>query len=104
MKTKNSDLKYIRAKNKVDKEKKFYSHLIIYISVNILITIFKVWNHLDSWESFINEIMTINVLATWALWGVFLLLHFLSFKFGVGWEDRKIEEYMRKELTKEKYK
>ncbi|MBV7267891.1 2TM domain-containing protein [Winogradskyella sp. WHY3] len=95
----NQNLKYIKAKNKVEKEKSFYTHIIIYLLVNLVITTFKVWNNLDSWGSFTNELISIDVLSVWAIWGIFLLLHFLSFKFGQGWEERKIEEFMNKELS-----
>ncbi|WP_111683584.1 2TM domain-containing protein [Winogradskyella tangerina] len=98
MKNKNQNLKYIKAKNKVERERGFYTHLIIYFLVNVMITILKLWNDLDSWESFTNELISINVLSVWCIWGVFLVLHFISFKFGGAWEERKIEELMNKEL------
>ena len=97
--TEETNLKYIKAKNRVEKEKGFYSHLIIYVLVNTTITVVKVWNDLDSWDSFINEMKTINVLSSWVVWGIFLVLHFLSFKYGQLWEERKIEELMNKELS-----
>lgn len=99
MENRESNLKYIRAKNKVDKEKGFYSHLLIYILVNIGITVIKVWNDLDSWDSFTNELTTIDVLSSWVIWGIFLILHFISFKYGQGWEERKIQEFMNEELS-----
>lgn len=99
MENRESNLKYIRAKNKVDKEKGFYSHLLIYILVNIGITVIKVWNDLDSWDSFTNELTTIDVLSSWVIWGIFLVLHFISFKYGQGWEERKIQEFMNEELS-----
>ncbi|WP_299522098.1 2TM domain-containing protein [Winogradskyella sp.] len=102
MKNQNSNLSYIRAKNKVEKERGFYTHLIIYVLVNVFITLLKVWNDLDSWESFTNELISINVLSVWVIWGIFLILHFLSFKFGGAWEERKIEALMNKELSNDK--
>ena len=99
MKDKHSNLSYIKAKNKVEKEKGFYTHLIIYVMVNITITVFKVWGNLDSWDSFIEVFLTFNVLTNWVIWGIFLILHFVSFKFGTAWEERKIEELMDKELS-----
>ena len=98
MKNQKSNLSYIKAKNKVEKERGFYNHLIVYVLVNVVITILKVWNDLDSWESFTDELISINVLSVWVIWGVFLILHFFSFKFGRAWEERKIEELMNKEL------
>ena len=104
MKYQKSNLSYIKAKNKVDRERGFYNHLIVYILVNTVITILKVWNNLDSWESFTNELISINVLSVWVIWGIFLVLHFLSFKFGGAWEERKIEELMNKELSNDSKK
>ncbi|MBC2845709.1 2TM domain-containing protein [Winogradskyella flava] len=96
---KNENLKYIRAKDRVERIKGLYNHLIIYLIVNILITGFKVSNDLDSWDSFISELTSINVLSVWGIWGIFLVLHVLSVKFGQGWEERKIEEFMNDELS-----
>lgn len=99
MKTEGSDLKYIKAKNRVEKLKSFYNHLVIYIVVNIVITGFKVSNNLDSWDNFSNEILSIDVLSVWTVWGLVLLIHFISLIYGQGWEERKIEELMNKELS-----
>ncbi|WP_369994458.1 2TM domain-containing protein [Winogradskyella sp.] len=96
---KDQNLKYIKAKRRVEKEKGFYTHLGIYIVINLIITGFKVYDNLDSWESFTNELLSFNVLFTWTIWGIVLLLHFISLKFGLAWEERKIEEYMNKELS-----
>jgi hypothetical protein len=99
MKTDASNLKYIKAKNRVEKLKAFYNHLVIYIIVNLIITGFKVSNNLDSWAAFTNELFSIDVLSVWAVWGLVLLIHAISLVFGQGWEERKIEELMNKELS-----
>ncbi|WP_422105243.1 2TM domain-containing protein [Winogradskyella sp.] len=104
MKNQNSNLTYIKAKNKVERERGFYKHLIVYVLVNTVITVLKVWNDLGSWESFTNELISLNVLSVWGIWGIFLILHFLSFKFGGAWEERKIEELMNKELSNDSKK
>ena len=101
MELQDSDLKYIKAKNRVEKLKKFYNHLAVYIIINVIITGFKVSNNLDSWESFKNELLTFDVLSSWTVWGLVLIIHFISVAFFQGWEERKIEAYMKKEnLTK----
>ncbi len=100
MDVEDSNLKYIKAKNKVEKLKSFYNHLGIYVIVNLVITGFKVSNHLESWDSFINDLLSIDVLSVWVIWGLVLLIHFISLIFGQGWEERKIEELMNKELSK----
>ena len=101
---KDQNLSYIKAKNKVEKERGFYTHLLIYILVNLIITGFKMWNHMESWDSFTYKFISIDVLSVWTIWGVFLVLHFLSFKFGMAWEERKIAELMDKELSKDSEK
>ena len=95
-----SNLKYIKAKNRVEKLKGFYNHVVVYIIVNIIITGFKVSNSLQSWVSFKNDLLSIDVLSVWAVWGLVLLIHFTYLIFGQGWEERKIEELMNKELSK----
>jgi len=100
MKIKETNLKYIKAKNRVEKIKGFYNHLMIYIIINLVITGFKVSNNLDSWDSFINELLSFDVLSSWTVWGLVLLMHFISVVFLHGWEERKIEELMKKELSK----
>ncbi|MDY2588118.1 2TM domain-containing protein [Winogradskyella aquimaris] len=92
------NLNYIRAKRRVEKEKGFYTHLIIYLMVNTILTFIKVWGDFNSWDSFVNEFLSIDVLSSWTIWGVFLILHFISFKYGTQWEERKIQEYMNEEL------
>jgi uncharacterized membrane protein len=86
------DLKYKRAKERVEELKGFYGHLIAYIVVNVFLAI-------------------VNLLITpgfwWFLfvtffWGIGLVAHGLSvfMKRGIfskKWEDRKIKEYMEKE-------
>ncbi|MDB9721209.1 2TM domain-containing protein [Winogradskyella sp.] len=100
MKDENSNLKYIKAKNRVEKLKGFYNHVVIYFIVNSIITGFKVSNNLDSWDAFINDLISIDVLSVWTVWGIVLVMHFISLVFGQGWEERKIEELMQKELAK----
>jgi len=100
METQASNLKYIKAKNRVEKLKKFYNHFAVYIIINLIITGFKVSNNLDRWDNFINELLSIDVLSTWTIWGLVLVIHFIALTFGQGWEERKIEELMNKELSK----
>ena len=100
MKDQDFNLRYILAKNRVEKVKSFYNHLAVYLIINSVITGFKVSNHLDSWADFKNEILTFNVLSVWTVWGLVLLIHFISVTFLRGWEERKIEGLMKKELSK----
>lgn len=97
METNTTDLKYLKAKNRVEKLKRFYNHLAVYIIINSIITGFKVYNNLDSWESFTNELFSFDVLSSWTVWGMVLVIHFISVVFFQDWEERKIEAYMKKE-------
>ena len=93
------NLKYIRAKHRVQREKGFYNHLVVFVLVNSGITAFKVYDNLSSWEDFTNELLSINVLSNWIVWGAILLFHFFMFRVGSQWEEKKINEYMDKELS-----
>lgn len=100
MKTQESDLKYIKAKNRVEKLKGFFNHFVVYIIINLVITGFKMSNNLSSWKDFTSELLSIDVLSSWTIWGIILVFHFIALTFGRGWEERKIEELMNKELSK----
>ena len=85
------DEKYEKAKKRVEEIKGFYSHLIVYVAVNILLVI-------------INLVTSRGVLwFYWPLlgWGIGLFFHamgvFVFSKFpGNQWEERKIKEIMEK--------
>ena len=100
MKTEDQSLKYIKAKNRVEKIKSFYNHLAVYIIINLVITGFKMSNNLGSWREFTNELFSIDVLSSWTIWGIVLLIHLFAITVGRGWEERKIEALMKKELSK----
>lgn len=88
--------KYERATKKVKRLKGFYTHLLAYIVVNIMIIILNVHDlkpeeSYFQWKNFI----------TLGFWGVGLLAHALStfmpdIILGKNWEERKIQEYMEK--------
>ncbi|MAT89252.1 MAG: hypothetical protein CMC35_01055 [Flavobacteriaceae bacterium] len=98
--TAEQDQKYQRAKKRVDDIKGFYTHLCIYIIINILLLLLA----MDVFENgFINISM-----PSWAhfttpfFWGIGLLLHgvyVFGFKgsFLKKWEERKIKEYMERD-------
>lgn len=89
--------KYDRAAKKVKRFKGFYSHLGVYVVINIMIVIFNI-QRLDSGESYFQW----ENFTTLGLWGIGLLVHGLSvfmpdFIMGKNWEERKIREYMESE-------
>ena len=88
---------YDMAYKKVKKLKGFYTHLLVYILVNIFIYVMNV-KHLKPGESYFQW----ENFTTLFFWGIGLLAHGLSvfmpyFVFGKSWEERKIKELMEKE-------
>lgn len=92
--------KYIRAKERVDELKKFYSHLTSYVLVIGGLAVLNYW--IDGWR---------YMWFLWAAlgWGIGLIAHAvgtfsLNPFFGKDWEKRKIQEYMEKQEEKEKWR
>ncbi|MCF6308118.1 MAG: 2TM domain-containing protein [Flavobacteriaceae bacterium] len=96
----NNDRKYRKARKRVKEIKDFYTHLIVYIIVNIFLIIM----HLGIFQSGLAnvEIPKWSMFITPFSWGIGLFFHWLkvfkdSFKFFKDWEDRKIQEYLDRE-------
>ena len=86
-----------RAKERVKKIKGFYTHLLIYIIVN-LIVVFQNIQNLEPGESYFQA----HNFITFGLWGIGIVIHALTvflpnFFLGSKWEERKIREFMQKE-------
>jgi hypothetical protein len=86
------EIKYQKAKERVETIKGFYIHLTVYAVVNLLL--FSI-NMIVSPE---------NLWFFWPLmgWGIGFVMHALSVfgfspRFGADWEERKIRELMEKE-------
>lgn len=89
--------KYDRAAKRVKRIKGFYSHLLVYVVINIMIVIINV-QELDPNESYFQW----HNFTTLGFWGIGLLAHGLSvfmpdFILGKNWEERKIKEYMERQ-------
>ena len=89
----NRENKYLRARERVDTLKKFYSNLTSYILVISLLAGINYW--INEWR---------YAWFLWAAfgWGIGLLFH--AFKvfgfnpiFGNDWEERKIKEFMEED-------
>ncbi|NNE55425.1 MAG: 2TM domain-containing protein [Flavobacteriales bacterium] len=84
--------KYMMAKKQVEEEKNFYSHLSIYVLVNIFLVVVFWWNgHGYHWY-------------IWPLfgWGFAVALHAYrvfskGILFGRKWEERRIKKLMDEE-------
>jgi hypothetical protein len=96
------------AYKKVKRIKGFYSHLIIYIIINIVIIISNL-NRFFFGSSFNeNGLLDWDTYSTAVFWGIGLLAHGLSvfgrdILFGDDWEEKKIQEYMDKNAKQNKW-
>lgn len=94
---------YIRAKKRVKAIKGFYTHLIIFIVVNIFLSGIIIYGLLQSGDSFSEVFSNFGVYSTWIFWGIGIFFHWLgvfgfnSIGLGKNWEERKIKELMEKE-------
>ncbi len=91
--------KYADAQRKVKRLKGFYTHLIVYVVINLMIVFINI-RDLDAGESYFK----IENFFTAFFWGIGLLAHALStfmpnFIFGKNWEQQKIKEFMEKEKS-----
>ena len=99
---------YLRAKKRVKDIKGFYVHLIVYVSVNIMISSIIVYGLLSSGNSFFEALTNFGTFSTALFWGIGIFFHWLgvfgfqSLGLGKDWEDRKIKELMEKEDNQSK--
>ncbi len=92
--------KYERAKKRMEEIKGFYSHLTVYLVVNIILLLLNL-------GIFRNGLVNIrfpewSMFTTPFFWGIGLLGHYLyvfqyKLQFFKDWEERKIQEYMEEE-------
>ncbi|MFY0604113.1 MAG: 2TM domain-containing protein [Flavobacteriaceae bacterium] len=91
---------YIKAKKRVKDIKGFYSHLSVYIIINIFISGIILYGlTYDGNDDFSEAISNFGVYSTWVFWGIGLFFHWLGvfgFKnvLGKSWEEKKIKELM----------
>ncbi|MCC9071324.1 2TM domain-containing protein [Flavobacterium sp. F-65] len=98
--TPTNDERYNLAYRRVKRIKGFYSHLMIYILVNIFILIPSTNQGIFGNEEFWRW----DNFSTTLFWGIGLAIHAISvfgrdLFFSVNWEERKIKEYMEKEAN-----
>ncbi|TXE09991.1 2TM domain-containing protein [Seonamhaeicola algicola] len=91
---------YLRAQKRVKDLKGFYAHALWYLVINIILIVLIGANSN-------GNIWNFGTFATAFFWGIGLAFHALgvfgkNIFFSKNWEERKIQEYMRKEET-EKY-
>jgi len=95
----NKESKYIRAKERVEKLKKFYGNLTSYVIIISGLAVINYWS--NEWRS---------MWFLWAAfgWGIGLVFHAIgTFNlnpfFGRNWEERKIKELMREDEQKKRW-
>ncbi|UOB17221.1 2TM domain-containing protein [Abyssalbus ytuae] len=90
--------RYIKAKQRVEEEKEFYQHLVVYILVIPFLAFVNYW--VDKWNFMWFFFPMIG-------WGIGLSFHavktFRWYPFlGKNWEERKLKEFMAEEEMQEK--
>ena len=94
--------KYKRAQKRVKDIKGFYSHLVVYLIINILLILAQTGIFREGLAGVKFEIPSFAYFTTPFFWGIGLFfhgVHVFRHKFGFfkAWEERKIKEYMEKE-------
>lgn len=99
MKDETQEHKYLRAKERVEKLRKFYGNLTAYIFVITLLGLINYWTNGWSYMWFL-----------WAAfgWGIGITFHAvaafnLNPFFGREWEEKKIREFMKDEENYHKW-
>lgn len=98
----NKDRKYLKARQRVEKLKSFYTHLTVYIVVNGAIYAFKIIRNLSRGESFEDAFFDFSISGIWLIWGIVLIIHAFSvfglpLIIGDNWEEEKIKQFMEEE-------
>lgn len=92
-----NDIEYQKAKRQVERLRRFYAHLFVYVVVNLMIVYYN-YTHLKPGESYFQ----FKNFFTATFWGIGLLAHaavVLLSKNGYlqRWEEKKIRELMEKD-------
>ena len=93
----NNSEAYNNAKARVQKLKGFYWHLFFYIAINIFLIIISFNNRSFTFDNFFK----FKTFGTAIFWGIGIFFHALdvfgnNIFFGKKWEERKIEEFLKK--------
>lgn len=97
--TQSEQAAYDRARRRVREEREFWGHFWFFVVVMTVLVLVDLADGSEDGETLLG--------LDWAYfpligWGAFVVAHFLSGyvfnpRFGAGWEDRKVEEYVRRE-------
>jgi hypothetical protein len=94
-------IKYEKALKRVKKIKGFYTHLLVYVVINLIFVIVNIQN-LDKGESYFQ----FKNFFTAFFWGIGVLAHALSvfgpdLFLGNDWEENKIKELMENDKSEQ---
>ena len=89
--------RYERAKKRVKQITGFYSHLLVYVVINLIVVVINI-QQLKEGEIYFQW----GNFFTLVFWGIGLFAHGLAvfmptMVLGKNWEERKIKEFMEKE-------
>ena len=84
--------RYLKAQKRVKEIKSFYTHLITYVAVNVVIIIFNILYHELGYMK-----VKVNQFYSLIIWGIIVLIHAGFVFVGKDWEQRKIRKLMDKE-------
>lgn len=93
--------RYILAKKRVEKIRKFYKHLAVYIIVNIFLSAIFIVGDMNDGVSFNDAVLDNHNYKIWLYWGIGVVFQALN-TFGLtlfmnkDWEEKKIKEYLKK--------
>ncbi|MDT0559157.1 2TM domain-containing protein [Ichthyenterobacterium sp. W332] len=90
---------YFRARHRAERLRKFYFHCIIFLIVNVVISLFKVNRNVNNGESFSDAVWDLDTFIVWIIWGIVLLIQTISvfglpFILGKNWEEDKLKQFM----------
>ncbi len=97
-----------KAKKRVEELKQFYTHLRVYIFVNILILLLRgqlldyLMGKTENYDPGFLHWIDLNALLTPMLWGIGLLIHGIyayrhKFGFVKKWEERQIRKFIEED-------
>lgn len=91
--------RYRKAKERIDELKRFYKHLAVYLIVNILFIMRRIYREIDYGTPAVEALTDISNYRLFFWWGIALAFHFVSvfgkqLFFSKDWEERKIKEFM----------
>ena len=107
--------RYKKARKKVDEIKGFYTHLRVYLVINILLLVLrtKIIEYISGGNAetdpHVFEWIDVNAFITPVLWGIGLVFHGLyvyrhKFPFLKQWEEQQIQKFMEEENgSRDKY-